>query len=197
MSFQISRRMLLKFFGASAGVAALEPIAGPLLNGSLAYADELPFRFIPPRLPHPLPIYQRLKNFLAAAGGAGSVSPAAEDTRLAEYTVLDDVIVPPEYRSVVVISRKNRKSHFEVESGHEKNRRIHGLSGLAINSERSDIYKGVTLWGSAPHQQGDDRYLVATRPATKEVFNLSSDNLGNRIIGTAYNCWGQPLRGTL
>jgi secreted PhoX family phosphatase len=41
-----------------------------------------------------------------------------------------------------------------------------------------------------PHQQGDQSYLVGTGPAASDVFPLSSDGLGNRIIGTAFNCSG-------
>jgi secreted PhoX family phosphatase len=64
------------------------------------------------------------------------------------------------------------------------------LSGIAINGQRSDGYQSVTSWGPAPHQQGDDRYLVGTGPAATDVFPRSTDGLGNRIIGTAFNCSG-------
>jgi uncharacterized protein len=68
------------------------------------------------------------------------------------------------------------------------NRRIHGLSGLGINRERSDRYREVTSWGT---RQGDNNYLVGTGPAATQVFaQVNSDGLGNRIIGTAYNCSG-------
>ncbi|MEB3180626.1 MAG: PhoX family phosphatase [Nostocaceae cyanobacterium] len=91
--------------------------------------------------------------------------------------------------SIVRISRRDRAGKFEVVRD-AKNRRIHGLSGLGINRERSDAYKNVTSWGSRSYQQGDDNYLIGTGPAATEVFNLSSDGLGNKIIGTAYNCSG-------
>ena len=68
------------------------------------------------------------------------------------------------------------------------NRRLHGLSGLGINRERTDKYKDVTSWGT---RQGDNNYLVGTGPAATQVFaQVNSDGLGNRIIGTAYNCSG-------
>ncbi|NEP91192.1 MAG: DUF839 domain-containing protein [Okeania sp. SIO2C2] len=72
----------------------------------------------------------------------------------------------------------------------DANRRIHLLSGLGINSERSDGYQGVTVWGTGSYQTGDQNFLVGTGPAATDVFPLSSDGLGNRIIGTAFNCSG-------
>ncbi|NET42992.1 PhoX family phosphatase [Okeania sp. SIO2B3] len=72
----------------------------------------------------------------------------------------------------------------------DANRRVHLLSGLGINSERSDGYQSVTSWGSASYQTGDQNFLIGTGPAATDVFPLSSDGLGNRIIGTAFNCSG-------
>ncbi|MEO1350275.1 MAG: alkaline phosphatase PhoX [Cyanobacteria bacterium J06635_15] len=67
------------------------------------------------------------------------------------------------------------------------NRRIHGLSGLGLNSSRSEF---PSAWGPRSYQTGDSNYLVGTGPASTDVFPRSSDGLGNRIIGTAYNCSG-------
>ncbi len=95
--------------------------------------------------------------------------------------------------------RKGNDGRFQVVAGDAKNRRIHGLSGLGINAERSDEYSGVTSWGSLAYQRGDNNYLVGTGPAANQVFNKSSDGLGNRIIGTSFNCaggqtpWGTSL----
>ncbi|MUG93848.1 DUF839 domain-containing protein [Scytonema sp. UIC 10036] len=103
--------------------------------------------------------------------------------------------------SIVRISRENSNGRFVVVKGDAKNRRLHGLSGLGINSERRDGYEKVTSWGSLSYQQGDENYLIGTGPAAREVFSLSSDGLGNRIIGTGYNCsggttpWGTILSG--
>lgn len=72
----------------------------------------------------------------------------------------------------------------------DANRRVHLLSGLGINSGRSDGYQSVTSWGSLSYQTGDQNFLVGTGPAATDVFPLSSDGLGNRIIGTAFNCSG-------
>ena len=56
--------------------------------------------------------------------------------------------------------RKGSDGRFQVVAGDAKNRRIHGLSGLGINAERSDEYSGVTGWGSLSYQRGDNNYLL-------------------------------------
>ncbi|BAY10776.1 PhoX family protein [Calothrix sp. NIES-2098] len=91
--------------------------------------------------------------------------------------------------SIIRISRNKTNNRFAVVKD-AKNRRIHGLSGLGINSKRKDSYQNITTWGNLSYQKGDQNYLIATGPAATEVFNLSSDGLGNKIIGTAYNCSG-------
>lgn len=96
--------------------------------------------------------------------------------------------------SVVRIQRSGRRganARYRVVKADPLNRRIHGLSGLAINAGRSDGFEAVTGWGTRPHQQGDENYLIGTGPAATEVFEaVNTDGLGNRIIGTAYNCSG-------
>lgn len=322
MSTLISRRAILKFFGAGAAGVLAEPfVSEAVLNGATeaTAAGKSALSFTPVRLPHPLPFYQKSASFLATGFGQGSSLPAAANTQLANYTVIDDVIVPPEYEryviahwgdrvfpnpddyvgynadytgfvpiddngddhdddkkdehhpkrktsgylwvnheyvsypisalapavaaglqnspttdgivlgvslpvgsapgaatlaerlaglsaeerrllygeflynqggSVLVISRYGRRDQWRVEEFHSKNRRIHGLSGLAINAGRSDGYQSVTAWGSSAHAKGDENYLIGTGPAATEVFPLSSDGLGNRIIGTGFNCSG-------
>ncbi|MCM0591262.1 MAG: PhoX family phosphatase [Gloeotrichia echinulata IR180] len=91
--------------------------------------------------------------------------------------------------SIIRISRRNNRQRFAVVKD-RKNRRIHGLSGLGINSQRTDDYQSVTAWGNLSYQKGDQNYLIATGPAATQVFNLSADGLGNKIIGTGYNCSG-------
>ncbi|MEG4249015.1 PhoX family phosphatase [Microcoleus sp. Pol10D4] len=89
--------------------------------------------------------------------------------------------------SIVRIT-KQANGRFGAIAGDSLNRRIHGLSGLAINSQRTDKYKDVTSWGT---RQGDNEYLTGTGPAATQVFaQVNTDGLGNRIIGTAYNCSG-------
>lgn len=84
--------------------------------------------------------------------------------------------------------RRNEAGRFQVVREGRLNRRIHGLSGLGINSQRTDGYRQVRSWGD---REGDSDFLVATGPAATEVFEeVNSDGLGNRIIGTAYNCSG-------
>jgi uncharacterized protein len=304
----LTRRQVLAFFGVGVAGLALEPLVSHRRLGGIAAASESqPLLFTPVRLPHPLPLYQAIPSFLATGPGEGTTLPPAPDTRLEDYTVVDDVIVPPEYEryvivhwgdrvfpsqddyvgynadytafipvgdwparsrqtgylwvnheyvsypastlspgivaglansptsahavlgfsfpigstptaptlaerlpglaaaerrqlygefyynqggSILLISRRSPGDHWAVVSRFPKNRRIHGLSGLAINAGRGDGYASVTSWGVGPHQQGDDRYLVGTGPAATDVFPLSSDDLGNRIIGTAFNCSG-------
>ncbi|NJK73814.1 MAG: PhoX family phosphatase [Richelia sp. CSU_2_1] len=89
--------------------------------------------------------------------------------------------------SIVRIT-KQANGRFQPIPRDPLNRRIHGLSGLGINRERTDKYKDVTSWGT---RQGDNNYLVGTGPSATQVFaQVNSDGLGNRIIGTAYNCSG-------
>jgi hypothetical protein len=93
--------------------------------------------------------------------------------------------------SAVQIRRNRHSSRFSVVAGDRRNFRVHGLSGLAVNARRTDAYKDVTSWGPRKHQQGDHRYLVGTGPAAKDVFEkVNADGLGNRIIGTGFNCSG-------
>ena len=324
MSSLVSRRAILQFFGATAACTLLEPLARDKLLGAApeALADGGPLlSFTPVRLPHPLPVYQQHPSYLATGLSTGTVLPAASTTQLAAYTVIDDVVIPPEYEryvivhwgdrvfqnpddyvgynadytgfvpirdradderggeqgylwvnheyvsypastlapgimgglqnspttdylvlgfsfpkgstptattlalrlaglsakerrqlygefyynlggSVLVISRYNHRDQWEVSSGHPQNRRLHGLSGLAINATRTDGYVTVTSWGPSPHEQGDNHYLIGTGPAATDVFEgVNSDGLGNKIIGTAFNCsgattpWGTIMSG--
>jgi secreted PhoX family phosphatase len=281
---KITRRQLLIFFGSSAATTVLAPGLTKKLFGINSSAAEalVPPSFTPLRLPHPLPIYRELPSFMAMApGGQGTVMAASQDTKLTSYSVVDDVVVPPEYERYVIVrwgdrvfpdpadyfgynndytgfiglrgsnddgylwvnheyvsfpmskvapeapsdlesfpasdravlgidlSVKNQATlgeflynvggsivritkqangRFQAIAGDPLNRRIHGLSGLAINSQRTDKYKDVTSWGT---RQGDNNYLTGTGPAATEVFaQVNTDGLGNRIIGTAYNCSG-------
>jgi len=283
-----SRRQLLIFFGSSAAATALTPTIGQKFLGGAAsdVAEAATLTFTPVRLPHPLPIYQVNKSYLATGLQAGNVLPPSPNPSLASFEALDDVIVPPEYEryiivswgdrvfsnkeeyvgyncdytgivptsssgnendvylwinheynsfpisflapetaedlagfqesgplvipgfptskglalsgefmynmggSIVRISRKTRNARYVVVRD-PKNRRLHGLSGLGVNSLRSDSYKTVTSWGTKSYQQGDQNYLIGTGPAATDVFEgVNADGLGNRIIGTAYNCSG-------
>ncbi len=92
--------------------------------------------------------------------------------------------------SVLRVKRQHFRSKLDVVSGDEHNRRVHLLSGLAVNQDRTDGYQNMLGWGPTPHESGDDDYLVGTGPAASQVFDLSSDGLGNKIIGTGFNCSG-------
>lgn len=83
--------------------------------------------------------------------------------------------------SVLVISRHNRRDQWEVALFHAKNRRIHGLSGLAINATRTDGFETVTSWGPSPHEQGDDNYLSVQHPGEDCDYQLTPLTL-NRAI---------------
>lgn len=279
---KLTRRQLLIFFAGSAGAVVADQVLGGVVD--FADAQTVPLSFTPVRLPHPLPVYTQSKSYLPTAIGQGQVLNASADVKLASYSVIDDVVVPPEYEryvivgwgdrvfpnpdeyvgyncdytgfipigrtndegylwinheyvsfpisglapdtptdvqalsttfegvigralpttkntevegeflynlggSIVRVSRRNSKNRFTVVKG-PKNRRIHGLSGLGINSGRTDGYQSVTSWGSLSYQVGDQNYLIGTGPAATDVFTNSSDGLGNKIIGTAYNCSG-------
>lgn len=310
---KFSRRQLLIFFGSSAATTVLAPTLGHRMFGGSdpSIAEAASLKVTPVRLPHPLPIYQETKSYLPTAVNRGTVLNPSQNTKLTSYTVLDDVVVAPEYDRYVIVRwgdrvfpnpedyfgyncdytgyipndgsldrysyaspnskdgylwvnheynsypisgrapetdaalaafpesgplvipgfpkaaevpsplgtgpaskaglnpketelfgefhynmggsivriRKGNDDRFRVVRD-SKNRRIHGLSGLGINSERTDAYKTVTSWGPKSYQQGDQNYLIGTGPAATQVFNLSVDGLGNRIIGTAFNCSG-------
>jgi secreted PhoX family phosphatase len=95
----------------------------------------------------------------------------------------------------IVRLRKDHKGRYAPVAD-RRNRRLTGLSGLALNAGRSDLrpdgtpFSSLTSWGDRPHQQGDRRYLIGTGPAATEVMPRSSDGLGNRIIGTGFGCSG-------
>lgn len=289
MNDAVTRRAFLAFVGgtAAAGMSGLAHANGALTQGRR-------LALTPVRLPHPLNIYTREDSFLATGIGAGTVVPASPSPELSTYTVVDDVVVPPEYEryvlvgwgdrvfpnvddyvgynhdfsafiplfgdhdgllwvnheytsypmsvytttntalqafgdtfstyvdggllpplptggfpalsvadqalvlgellyntggSVIRIRRRSFKGRFEaVVSGW--NRRYHGLSGLAINSERTGTPYPAS-WGTRSHQRGDRNYFVGTGPAAKDVFeDVNADGLGNRIIGTFANCSG-------
>jgi uncharacterized protein len=99
--------------------------------------------------------------------------------------------------SVVYLSLTRGQGRYSV-SKNPLNRRLHGLSGLGINAQRADTdlradgtpYKSITKWGNLSYQSGDQNFFVGTGPAAKEVFPLSADGLGNKIIGTGFNCSG-------
>jgi uncharacterized protein len=96
----------VKFFGASAAGLLLEPLLRDKLFGIApqVFADSSGHLSFPPvRLPHPLPIYKQQKSFLGTGLEMGTLLPASADTRLLSFTVIDDVVVPPEYERYVIV----------------------------------------------------------------------------------------------
>ncbi len=106
MSSLVCRRAILQFFSATAACTLLEPLARDKLLGAApeALADGgHHLSFTPVRLPHPLPVYQQHPSYLATGLSTGTVLPASSITQLAAYTVIDDVVVPPEYERYVIV----------------------------------------------------------------------------------------------
>ena len=298
---EVNRRSFLAFMGATGATVGG---ASTLLYSGSVQAAPIPLSFTPVRVPFPLPIYTTNNNFLpTGVNGAGSLLASVESggqpVELPTYTVIDDVVVPPEYEryvisqwgdrpfadanqyvgfncdytgyiplagtndgllwqnheytsypfspivpeasagltgnvfddvvgvampsgtytlptsktrefmgecfynvggSVMRIRRVSRGGRFGVVQADPLNRRIHALSGLAQNAFRTDAYYtnarstttygSVTSWGTRAHQAGDTNYLLGTGPAATQVFNLSTDGLGDKIIGTLGNCSG-------
>jgi secreted PhoX family phosphatase len=50
-----------------------------------------------------LPVYQQHRSYLATGLGTGTLLPAKNDTKLKTYTVIDDLVVPPEYERYVIV----------------------------------------------------------------------------------------------
>lgn len=277
----------------------LEPPRARALLPSRGGSSGLPLAVTPVRLPHPLPIYERMASFLATGPAAGTSLPPAPGARLDAYTVIDDVVVAPEYEryvivhwddqvfphaddyvgynadytafipirgrdndgylwinheyvsypissiapaipaglngrpttdlvvlsfnlpsgaslasltpaerrlflgefyynqggSVIRIARASRKARFEVMDD-PKNRRLHGLSGLAPNADRTDGYQAVIAWGGTPRQQGDLNYVLATGRAAREVFPLSSSGTRTSPCGPGPEAGSRPTWAT-
>ena len=106
MSGLVSRGAILQFFGATAACTLLEPLARDTRLGAAPEAlvdGGQHLSFTPVRLPHPLPIYQQHPSYLATGLSTGTVLPASSNTQLASYTVIDDLVVPPEYERYVLV----------------------------------------------------------------------------------------------
>ena len=84
--------------------------------------------------------------------------------------------------------RRRRDGRYEVDGDFSDNWRITGAAGLGLNKRRPGGFP--SSWGTQPHQQGGRDYLEGTGPAAREVFPLSEDGLGKKIIGTFANCSG-------
>ena len=178
------------YVGYNADYTAFLPIRGRDDDGYLWVNHEYvsyPISSIAPAIPaglngRPTTDLAVLGFSLPTGASLASLTPAERRLLLGEFYYNQG-------GSVIRIARASHKARFEVVRD-PKNRRLHGLSGLALNAERTDGYQAVIAWGVAPRQQGDLNYVLATGRAAREVFPLSSDGLGARIIGTAFNCSG-------
>lgn len=102
---ELSRREFLKFLGGAAATAAygtLMPFGSSMAQGR----SVLPFT--PVRLPHPLDLYTTHPSWLASGIGAGARLDPTPDAKLASYTVIDDVVVPPEFERYVLLAWGDR-----------------------------------------------------------------------------------------
>lgn len=99
-----SRREFLAFLSSASATATF----GSMLPAN-AWAAPVPLSFTPVRLPHPLEIYTTNNSFLATGlNGAGVPSPLSASPELPTYTVIDDVIVPPEFERYIVVQWGDR-----------------------------------------------------------------------------------------
>jgi hypothetical protein len=80
----------------------LKPPRARALLSSHGGRPALPLALTPVRLPHPLPIYERMASFLGPAWGQGESLAPAPGARLDAYTVIDDVVLPEYERYVIV-----------------------------------------------------------------------------------------------
>ena len=129
---RLSRRQALIFFGASAATTALGPtLTGKVVGGQRTSLAEAAvngsLNYTPIRLPHPLPIYQTADSFLPSGLEEGKLIPASANTQLSSY---------------------GGGGKFSVVKGDAKNRRIHLLSGLALNQNRAF----PSSWGGLSYQ---------------------------------------------
>lgn len=104
MSNTVSRREFLEFVGGTTAAVGVGTFAysGP----TAAHGSGL--SLTPIRLPHPLNIYTQHDSYLATGVDSGNVLPASSSPELTTYTVIDDVVVPPEYERYVIVGWGDR-----------------------------------------------------------------------------------------
>lgn len=193
-----------EYFGYNNDWTGFAPITpGNLNDGYLTVNHEyISFPFSPLAPEAPTDVRSSPSTYQAVIGNAVGTtlptSPRSLDRNDVSRRLVDGEFFYNQGMSVVRI-RRSSNGRFAVVKSDPNNRRYHGLSGLGINSGRTDGYQNVTAWGTNNYQIGDQNFLVGTGPAATDVFPLSSDGLGNKIIGTAYNCsggetpWGTSL----
>lgn len=122
------------------------------------------------RLPHPLKIYKEEKSYLATGFNQGTVLNAATNIELAKYTVIDDVVVPPEYERYVIASWGDRVFPNKDEYFGYNN----DYTGFVPQGSNNDGY----LWVIPIHEKPDTNRASRIKPqpvieATIDVFNSS------------------------
>jgi hypothetical protein len=92
---EITRRRFLQFIGGGAGASSSLFKSGEALFVSAAKAG-ISEDLTPRRLSYPLPIYTEKKSWLATGiGGIGMLKNPNDPVNLTEYTIIDDVVIPP------------------------------------------------------------------------------------------------------
>src|SRR6266511_5913134 len=104
LGMELSRRQFLAFVGVTGGAAAADALlATAAVGADGSVGDFLGRGATPVRLPHQLPIYLSRDSFLPTTGQVGDFGAP-----LAEYIVLDDVIVAPEFERYLVVAWGDR-----------------------------------------------------------------------------------------
>jgi secreted PhoX family phosphatase len=193
-----------EYFGYNNDYTAFTPISPNNLDDGYLHVNHeyISFPFSPLAPEAPVDVRTSLGTFAAVVGNEIGTTlptkPRSSDRNDNSRRLLDGEFLYNLGVSFVRIKRSANGRFIAVKTD-PLNRRVHGLSGLGINSTRTDGYQNVTTWGTNSYQVGDQNYLEGTGAAATDVFSLSSDGLGNKIIGTAYNCsggqtpWGTTL----
>lgn len=177
----ISRREFLAFLGVGAGATGAA-LGAPGLLLRPAQAGELAeaLRFTPVRLPHPLPIYTELASWLPGGpNGAGETLPPAAQSELASYAVIDDVVVPPEYETYVILSWGDRV----YANPHDYCGYNHDWTGFAALRGRLDGYLFVNHeYVSYPWEDAFPAVVGFTPGSALEAAGEALYNVGGSLV---------------
>lgn len=176
---ELSRRDFLAFLGAGATGAALGAPGLLLRPARAGRPDDAP-RFTPVRLPHPLTIYTELASWLPSGpDGAGRTLPAAAQSELASYAVIDDVVVPPEYETYVILSWGDRV----YANPHDYCGYNHDWTGFAALRGRLDGYLFVNHeYVSYPWEDAFAAVVGFTPESPREAAGEALYNVGGSLV---------------
>jgi uncharacterized protein len=182
-----------EYFGYNCDYTAFTPLSADLSDGLLWVNHEYvshPISAVAPGLDAAASLLSQQATFQNVIGF--SVDVNNQQLRYGEF----------QYNtggSVVRIT-KDGSGKYVPNANKSANRRYHGQSGLKLNQFRTDsrvvgslppvAYNTITSWGALSYQQGDFNFLIGTGPVARDVFPTSTDGLGNKIIGTSFNCSG-------